>query len=269
MVPIGLSIMAFLVVVRLLTGGDRDAVRQRRAIDRQRQSAESNIDVSGLAYFVLPAVAADSRLADLSRAAGDLPGRRAVRRRRADRGGPDLPVQRARQLSAAGGAVLRAGRRDHGAGRHRAPGRGLGDVADRRRARLARGDDGRGLGAVRRDGAHRGRHGRGGRPDDLSVAPGQRLQRALLGRADRVVGRHRGGDPAVDRDDPLLGVGAAVGGRAVHRRHPAEPADRLRRRALCDDLRPHQDGAAHRARRAGTRSGPRPRRRAGRSAPSW
>ena len=109
------------------------------------------------------------------------------------------------------------------------------------------GDDGRGLRAVRRDGAHRRRHGRRGRPHDLSVAPGERLQRALRGRPDRVVGRHRRGDPAVDRDDPLLGVGAAVGGRAVHRRHPAEPADRPRRRALRDDLRPHQDGAAHRA----------------------
>ena len=28
---------------------------------------------------------------------------------------------------------------------------------------------------------------------------------------DRVVGRHRRGHPAVDRDDPLFGVGAAVG----------------------------------------------------------
>ena len=58
---------------------------------------------------------------------------------------------------------------------------------------------------------------------------GQRLQRALRGRPDRLVGRDRGGHPAVDRDDPLFGVGAAVGGGAVHRRHPAEPADRLGR----------------------------------------
>ena len=68
----------------------------------------------------------------------------------------------------------------------------------------------------------------------------RRLQRALLGRLDRVVGRHRGGHPAVDRHDPLFGVGAAIGHRAVHRRHPAEPADRLCRCALCDDLRPRQ-----------------------------
>ena len=129
------------------------------------------------------------------------------------------------------------------------------------------GDDGRGLGAVRRDGAHRGRHRRGGRPHDLSVAQGERLQRALLGRADRLVGRHRRRHPAVDRDDPLFGVGAAIGGRAVHRRHPAEPADRLGRCVLCDDLRPHQGGAAD-LERAGRRSGPRPRRQAGRSARS-
>ena len=31
----------------------------------------------------------------------------------------------------------------------------------------------------------------------------RRLQRALRGRPDRLVGRHRGGHSAVDRDDPL------------------------------------------------------------------
>ena len=41
---------------------------------------------------------------------------------------------------------------------------------DRRRARLARGDDGRVVGIVRRHGAHRGRHRRRHRPHDLSVA---------------------------------------------------------------------------------------------------
>ena len=202
-------------------------------------------------YFVLPVDPAHSRAADLSRAAGDVPGGGAVRRRRADRGGADLSVRRARQPAAAGGAVLRAGRRDHGAGRHRAPGGGLGDLGGRRRARLAGGDDGCGLRGVRRDGAYGGRHRRGGRPHDLSVATRRRLQRALLGRPDRVVGRHRRGHSAVDRDDPLFGVGAAIGDCAVHRGHPAEPADRSGRCVLCDDLRPREAGAADRKRALG------------------
>ena len=56
--------------------------------------------------------------------------------------------------------------------------------------------------------------------------------------------------------------------RAVHRGHLAEPADRPRRCRLCHGLCPHQEGAASRRARAGARSGPRPRRRSGRSAPS-
>ena len=249
LVPIGLSIMVLLVGA---ASPDRRRPRRRptaRAIDGSMTA--DDVHDSGLRLFRSSRDPSDSRAADLSRAAGDVPGGGAVRRRRADRSRADLSVRRARQSPAAGGAVLRAGRRDHGARRHRAPRRGLGHLGDRRHTRLARGDDGRGLRAVRRDGAYGGRHGGGGRPDDLSVAARRRLQRALLGRLDRLVGRHRRGHSAVDRDDPLFGVGAAIGDCAVHRRHPAEPADRLGRCALCDDLRPRQDGAADRQRALG------------------
>ena len=92
MVPIGLSIMALLVVVRLLTGGDRS---RRPARHRDIDGAPM---ISGRRLFRPSRDPAHSRAADLSRAAGDVPGRGAVRRRRADGGGADLSVRRPRQL---------------------------------------------------------------------------------------------------------------------------------------------------------------------------
>ena len=136
----------------------------------------------------------------------------------------------ARQFSAARGAVFCAGRRDHGPRRHRQSRRHLGGIDHRRRTRLARGDDGRVVGTVRRHGAyirrHRGRH----RPAAVSLAHQARLHRALRGEPDHLVRRRRRDHSAVDLDDPLCHVGAGIGDQAVHRRHPAEPADRRRRR---------------------------------------
>ena len=204
-----------------------------------------------LVYFGLPVVLLSIGFPDLPHPARHLARRRPLPRRRADGDDPDLHVRQPRQFPAARRSVLRAGGRDHGAGRHRAARHRLGDVDDRRRARLARGDDGRGLGTVRRDVAHRGRHGRRHGPDDLSLAARQRLQRPLRGRADRVLGRHRGRHPALDRDDPLFDVGAAIGRVPVHRRHPAEPPHRRGRRRLRHGLRALQGGAAGGARELG------------------
>ena len=158
--------MALLVAVRLLVTAAAAASRKSQVIERALVEASrgSTIDADRSRLFRPARAPAGARAADLSRPARDLARRSAVRRRRADGSDPDLHVRQPRQFSAAGGAVLRARRRDHGAGRHRAARGRLGDVDDRRRARLARGDDGRGLRAVRRDGAHFGRHRRGGRP---------------------------------------------------------------------------------------------------------
>ena len=63
---------------------------------------------------------------------------------------------------------------------------------------------------------------------------------------DRFLRRHCRRHPPFDRDDPLFALGAAVGGGAVHRRHPAEPAHRICRCTLRHGLCPHQGGSAHR-----------------------
>ena len=126
------------------------------------------------------------------------------------------------------------GRRDHGPRRHRQPRRHLGGLHRRRRARLARRDHGRVVGTVRRHGAHHRRHRGRHRAAAVSVADQARLQRALRRSADHLVGRGRGDHPAVDLDDPLRHDGAGLGDKTVHRRHPAEPADRRgRRRSMC------------------------------------
>ena len=185
-------------------------------------------------YFILPAHPADLRPADLRGADPDLDGGDRLRRACADAGDPDLHVRQPRQFSAAGGAVLRAGRRDHGPRRHRQPRRHLGGLHRRRRARLARRDHGGVVGIVRRHGAHHRRHRGRHRPAAVSVADQARLQRTLRRGADHLVGRGRGDHSAVDLDDPLRHDGAGLGDKAVHRRHFAEPADRRgRRRSTC------------------------------------
>ena len=136
------------------------------------------------------------------------------------------------------------GGRDHGPRRHRRAGGDLGGVDHRRRARLAGGDDGGVLGTVRRHGAYLGGHRRRHRAAVVSVADQARLQRALRHQPDHLLGRGRGDHPAVDRDDPLRHDGGGLRDQTVHRRHFAEPADRHRRRRLCDGLRAHQNGAA-------------------------
>ena len=57
--------------------------------------------------------------------------------------------------------------------------------------------------------------------------------RALRGQPDYLVRRGRRDHSAVDLDDPLRHDGAGVGDPAVHRRHPAQPADRRCRCRLC------------------------------------
>ena len=92
------------------------------------------------------------------------------------------------------------------------------------------------------------RHRRGHGPDDLSRAQGGRLQRALRRRPHRLFGRDRGRHPAVDRDDPLRGLGRAVRRAVVHRGHPAEPLDRRHRCRLRHELCQDQERPArHRA----------------------
>ncbi len=188
-------------------------------------------------FFGLPVILLIDGLPDLSHPAGDLDRRGDDRHHRhPDRRHPDLHVRQPRQFSAACRPILRAGRRDHGARRHRAAHHRHGHGHRRRRARLARGDDGRGLRTVRRDVAYRRRHRRCHGPHDLSVAEGGRLQRPLRRRPDRLVGRDRRRHSAVDRHDPLRGVGGAIGGAAVHRGHPAEHSHRRHRCRLCHDL---------------------------------
>ena len=92
----------------------------------------------------------------------------------------------------------------------------------------------------------------------------RRLRRPLHGEPDRVLGRHRSRHSALDRDDPLQHVGAAIGDRAVHRRHPAKPADRARRRRLCHPVLADAQGGGRREDLLAA-SGPRPRKPAGRS----
>ena len=114
-------------------------------------------------------------------------------------------VRRPRQFSAAGGAAVHLRRRDHGAGRDRAPAGRMGAVDRRRRARLARAGDGRLVGAVRLhvgiERRLRGRH----RAADGAGADAARLQRGVLRQPDRIVRRHRHHHSAVDHDDHLSG----------------------------------------------------------------
>ncbi len=94
-----------------------------RAGDRRRRTARTPKRAARMAYLIffgLPVDPADPRLSDLSHPARDRDRRGPHRRRRADRGDPDLHVRQPRQFPAARGAVLRARRRDHGARRHRA-----------------------------------------------------------------------------------------------------------------------------------------------------
>ena len=57
MVPIGLSIMALLVVVRLLTGGDRTSSARSRALMARRHEPQDRTSMLAVfVYFVLPAI---------------------------------------------------------------------------------------------------------------------------------------------------------------------------------------------------------------------
>ena len=80
---------------------------------------------------------------------------------------------------------------------------------------------------------------------------GGRLQRPLCRRPDRVVGRDRGRHSAVDRHDSLCGFGGAVRRAAVHRRYPAEHADRRHRCRLRHGLCEAERGSARHARALG------------------
>ena len=214
---------------------------RRRDFERGKSSTEMS---AGFVYFILPAILLILGLPIFVVLILTSMAAIAVRRACADAGDPDLHVRQPRQFSAAGGAVLRAGRRDHGPRRHRQPRRRLGGVDHRRRARLARGNDRRLVGTVRRHGAHLGRHRGRHRQAVVSVADQARLRRALRGEPHHLFGRGRRDHPAVDLDDPLRHDGAGLGDQAVHRRHPAEPADRRCRRGLCADLRASKNGAA-------------------------
>ena len=100
------------------------------------------------------------------------------------------------------------------------------------------------FGTVRRHGAYLGRHRGRHRAAVVPFADQARLQRALRHQPDHLLWRGRRDHPAVDRDDPLRDDRGSLRDQAVHGRHSAKPADRARRRGLCDDLRAYPDGAA-------------------------
>ena len=127
-------------------------------------------------------------------------------------------VRDARQLRAAGGAVLHLCRRDHGVRRHFPPPGGLDQVAARRHQGEPADHHGRDLRGVRGDlrllGGDRG----GGRAHHLQADGGCRLRPAVRHRPAHGLGADRQHDPARDRHDPLRGGGRAVAGAHFHRR---------------------------------------------------
>ncbi len=109
---------------------------------------------------------------------------------------------------------------------------------------FARGYDRRRIRTVRRNDAYRRRHGGGGRPDGLSLAPRKRLRRALLDWTDCLLRRHCGCHSAINRDDYLLDGGTAIGHCFVHRGHSTKPSYRFCRCDLRNCLRTRQSGSA-------------------------